>query len=156
MVQFHFIERLKALSLKYSKAWFPWSRLSRKDSKQSYSARPFKKTSFRKGKELTAKVAKSNKGSRECSQKLISLSPIFSKPILSSTEFSILLISCGSDNVKVTSIKTNPSGFLGVCYTHITRSRVTFCQRGLLVPVYLCVKVNVKKLLKLLFLTFYT
>ena len=115
-----------------------------------------KKTSFRKGKELTAKVAKSNKGSRESSQKFISHSPIFSMSILSSTEFSILRISCGSDNVKVTRIKTNPSGFLGVCYTYITRSRVTFCQRGLLVPVYLCVKVNVKKLLKLLFLTFYT
>ena len=90
------------------------------------------------------KVTKNNKGWRECSQKLMSLSPIFSMPIFSSTEFSILRISCGSDNVKVTSIKTHPRGFLCVCYSYITRSKVTFCQRGLLVPVYLCVKVNAK------------
>ena len=90
------------------------------------------------------KVTKSNKGWRECSQKLMSLSPIFSMPIFSSTEFSILRISCGSDNVKVTSIKTHPRGFLCVCYSYITRSKVTFCQRGLLVSVYLCVKVNAK------------
>ena len=43
VVEFHFLARLKALGLKYSKAW---SRLSRKDSKQSYSTRPFKKYVF--------------------------------------------------------------------------------------------------------------
>ena len=90
------------------------------------------------------KVTKGKKGWRECSQKLMSLSPIFPMPIFSSTEFSILLISWGSDNVKVTSIKKNPRGFLCVCYSYITRSKVTFCQRDLLVPVYLYVKVNVK------------
>ena len=84
------------------------------------------------------KVRKSNKGWKECSQKLMSLSPIFPMPI------SIVRISCGFDNVKVTSIKTHPRGFLCVCYSYITRSKVTFCQRGLLVPVYLCVKVNAK------------
>ena len=83
------------------------------------------------------KVTKSNKGWRECSQKLMSLSPIFSMPIFSSTEFSILRISCGSDNVKVTSIKTHPRSFLCLCYSYINRSKVTFCQRRLLVPVYL-------------------
>ena len=90
------------------------------------------------------KVTKSNKGWRECSQKLMSLSPIFSMLIFSSTEFSILRISCCSDNVKVTSIKTHPRGSLCVCYSYITRSEVKFCQLGLLVPVYLCVKVNAK------------
>ena len=50
----------------------------------------------------------------------------------------------GSDKVKVTSIKTHPRGFLCVCYSYITRSKATFCQRGLLVPVYLCVKLNAK------------
>ena len=96
------------------------------------------------GKELMTKMTKSNKGWRECSQKLMSLSPIFSMPIFSSTEFSILRISCGSDNVKVASVKTHLRGFLCVCYSCITRSKATFCQRGLLLPVYLCVKVNVK------------
>ena len=90
------------------------------------------------------KMTKSNKGWRECSQKLMSLSPIFSMPIFSSTEFSILRISCGSDNVKVASVKTHLRGFLCVCCSCITRSKATFCQRGLLLPVYLCVKVNVK------------
>ena len=90
------------------------------------------------------KVTKSNKGWRMCSQKLMLLSPIFSMPIFSSTEFSILRISCSSDNVKVTSIKTHPRGFLCVWYSYISTSKVTFCQRGLLVPVYLCVKVNAK------------
>ena len=61
----------------------------------------------------------------------------FSIPIFSSTEFSILRISCGSH-------KTHPRGILCVCYSNITRSKVKFCQRGLLVPVYLCVKVNAK------------
>ena len=55
-------------------------------------------------------VTKINKGWRECSQKLMSLSPIFSIPILSSTEL----------------------------------STTTICKRGLLVPVYLCVKANAK------------
>ena len=90
------------------------------------------------------KVTKSNKGWRECSQKLMSLSPIFSMPIFFSTEFSILRISCGFHNVKVTSIKTHPRSFLCVCCSYITRSEVTFCQRGLLLAVYLCVKLNVK------------
>ena len=36
------------------------------------------------------RVIKSNKGWREWSQKLMSLSPIFSMPILSQTEFSIV------------------------------------------------------------------
>ena len=90
------------------------------------------------------KVPKSNKGWRERSQKLMSYSSIFSMPILSSTEFSILRISCGSDNVKVTSIKKHLRGFLCVCYSYITRSKVTFCQRGLLVHVYLCVAMNAK------------
>ena len=49
VVKFHFLARLKALGLKYSKAWFPWSRLSRKDSSQSCLNRPFKKYVFRKG-----------------------------------------------------------------------------------------------------------
>ena len=140
MVGFHFLARLNAICLKYSKAWFPKDRLSRKDSK-SYSARQFKN---KRGKEFMTKVTKSNKGWRECSQKLMSLSSSFYMPIFSSTEFSILRISCGSDNVKVTSIKTHPRGFLCVCYSYITRWKAKFCQRGLLVPVYLCVKVNVK------------
>ena len=97
-----------------------------------------------RGKEVMTKVTKSNKGWQDCRQKLMSLSPIFSMPIFSSTEFSILRISCGSDNVKVTSIKTHPRGFLCACYSYISRSKVTFCQRGLLVPVYLCVKANAK------------
>ena len=100
-------------------------------------------------KEFMTKVTKSNKGWRECSQKLMSLSPIFSMPIFYSTEFSILCISCGSDNVKVTTIKTHPRGFLCVYYSHITSSKVTFFQRDLLVPVYLYVKVNVFNLLQL-------
>ena len=70
-------------------------------------------------KEFMTKLTKSNKGCRECSQKLMSLSPIFSMPIFYSTEFSILCISCGSDNVKVTTIKTHPRGFLCVYYSHI-------------------------------------
>ena len=89
-------------------------------------------------------VTKSNKVWRECSQKLMSLSPILSMPIFSSTEFSILSISCSSGNIKVTTIKTHPRGFLCVRYSYITRSKTTFCQRGLLVPVYLCVKLNAK------------
>ena len=97
-----------------------------------------------RGKEFMTKVTKSNKGWRECNQKLMSLSQMFSMPNFSSTEFSILRISCGSDNVKVISIKTHPRGFLCVCCRYITRSKVTICQRGLLVPVYLCVKVNAK------------
>ena len=96
------------------------------------------------GKEFMTKVTKSNKGWKECSQKLMSLSLIFSMPIFSLTGFLILRISCSSDNVKVTSIKTHPRGFLCVWYSYISRSKVTFCQRGLLVPVYLCVKVNAK------------
>ena len=96
-----------------------------------------------RGKEFMTKVTKSNKGVEGVQPVVdVSLSPILSMPIFSSTEFSILRISCGSDNVKVTSIKTHPRGFLCVCYSYITRSKVTFCQRGLLVPVYLCVKVN--------------
>ena len=90
------------------------------------------------------KVTKDNKGWRECSQKFIPLSSIFSIPIFSSTEFSILRISCGSHNFKVTSIKIYPRGFLCVCYSSIARLKVTFCQCGLLVPVYLDVKVNAK------------
>ena len=97
-----------------------------------------------RGKEFMTKVTKSNKGWRECSQKLMSLSPIFSMPIFSSTEFLILRISCGSHNVKVTSIKSHLRGFLCVCCSCITRSKATFCQSGLLVPVYLCIKVNMK------------
>ena len=96
------------------------------------------------GKEFMTKVTKSNKGWKECSQKLMPLSLIFSMPIFSLTDFLILRISCSSDNVKVTSIKTHPRGFLCVWYRYISRSKVTFCQRGLLVPVYLCVKVNAK------------
>ena len=90
------------------------------------------------------KVTKCNKRWRECSQKLMSLSLIFSMPIFFSTEFLILRISCDSDNIKVTSIKTYPRCFLCVCYSYTTRSKATFCKRGLLVPVHLCVKVNVK------------
>ena len=97
-----------------------------------------------RGKAFVKKVTKTNKGWRECSQKLMSLSPIFSMPIFSSTEFSILRISFASDNVKVTNIKTHPRGFLCVCHGYITRSKVTFCQRGFLLPMYLCVKVNAK------------
>ena len=97
-----------------------------------------------RGKEFMTKVTKSNKGWKEWSQKLMSLSPIFFMFIFSSTEFSILRISCSSVNVKVTNIKTHPRGFLCACFSYITRSKVTFCQRGLLVPVYLCVKVNAK------------
>ena len=136
-------KRLKSyiVVVKYSQAW---CRLSRKDSKQSYSTGPFKKYVFRKGKEFMTKVTKSNKRWRECNQKLMSLSPIFPMPIFSSTEFSIHRISCGSHNVKVTSIKTYPRGFLCVCYSYIARSKVTFCQRGLLVYVYLCVAMNAK------------
>ena len=90
------------------------------------------------------KVTKSSKGLKECSQKLMSLCPIFSMPIFSSTEFSILRISYSSNKVKVTSIKTHPRGFLCVCYSYTTRPKVTFCQRGSLVPVYLRGKVNAK------------
>ena len=97
-----------------------------------------------RGKELTTKVTKSNKAWRDCSQKLMSLSPIFSMPIFSSTEFSILRILCGSDNVKVTSIKAHPRSLLYVCYSYIATPKATFCQRSLLVPVCLCVKVNAK------------
>ena len=54
------------------------------------------------------------------------------------------------NNVRVTSIKTHWRGFLCVCYSYISRSKVIFCQRGLLVPVRkiyvenLCVKANAK------------
>ena len=150
VVEFHFLARLKALGLKYSKAWFPWSRLSRKDLKQSYSTRPFKVHLLGRGEEFMTKVTKSNKGLRECSQKLMSLSSFFSMPIFSSIEFWILCISCRSDNVKVNSIKTHPRGFLCVCYSYITRSKVVFCQCDFLVPVYLCVKVNARKWLRTL------
>ena len=109
-----------------------------------------------RGKEFMTKVTKNNKGWRECSQKLMSLSPIFSMPIFSSTEFSILHISCGSDNVKVASIKTHLRGFLCVCYSCITRSKATFCQRGLLLPVYLVCKSERENSCKFLFLTFCT
>ena len=57
------------------------------------------------------KVTKSNKRRSEYSQKLMLLSPIFSMPIFSSTEFLILRISCGSDNVKVNSITTYQETF---------------------------------------------
>ena len=90
------------------------------------------------GKKFKTKVTKSNKGGRECSQKLMSLYPIFSLPIFSSTDFSILHISYGSDNLKVTRIKSNPRNFACACYNYITRSKVTFCQCEWLVPVYLC------------------
>ena len=46
VAEFHFLVSLKILGLKYYKAWFPWSRLSGKDSKQSCSPRPFKKYVF--------------------------------------------------------------------------------------------------------------
>ena len=46
VVELHFLTRLKALGLKYFKVWFPWSRLSWKNSKKSYSTRPFKKCLF--------------------------------------------------------------------------------------------------------------
>ena len=126
--------------------WFAWSRLCRKDSKQSYSTSYTiqKKRLLGRRKEFLIEVTKSNKGWRECSQKLVSRSPIFSMPIFSSTEFSILSISCSFGNIEVTTIKTHPRGFLCVCYSYITRSKATFCQRGLLVPVYLCVKLNAK------------
>ena len=97
-----------------------------------------------RGKDFMTKMTKSNKGWRKWSQKLMLYSPISYMRIFSSSEFSILLISCGSDNVKATSIKTHLKGFLCVCYSYITGSKVTFCQRGLLVPVCLCVKVNAK------------
>ena len=96
------------------------------------------------GKEFRIKVTKGNKGWRECSQTLMSLSPSFSFSNFFSTEFLILPISCGSDNVKLNSIKTHLRGFPYVCYSYITRSKAKFCQRGLLVHVYLCVKVNTK------------
>ena len=101
-----------------------------------------KSTSFKRRIEFMTKTPKSNKGWKECSQNLLSLSPIFSMPIFSSAEFSILRISCSYDNAKVTGIKTHPRGFLCVCYRYITRWKATFCQRGLFVPVYICVKVH--------------
>ena len=97
-----------------------------------------------RGKEFTTKVTKNRKRWRECRQKSMSLSPMFSTPNLSSTEFSILCISCGFDNVNVNGIKAHRRGFLCVCYSYMTRPKATFCQRGLLVPVYLCVKGNAK------------
>ena len=119
--------------------------MSRKDLKETYSAGPFKKYVFWEGgKEFNTKVTKSNKGWRKCSHKLMSLSPIFSMPIFSSTEFQIIHISCGFDNVELTSIKTHPRGFLCVCFSYITRWKVIFCQCGLLVSVYVSVKVNAK------------
>ena len=95
------------------------------------------------GKEFLTKVTKSNKGWKECSQKLMSLSLIFSMPIFFLTDFLILCVSCGSDNVKVASIKTHPRGFLCVCYSYISRSKVTFCHRGLLVSVYLSMNAKI-------------
>ena len=92
-------------------------------------------TSFRKGEEVHDKSDKKQQRVEGVQPEVVHFS---------STEFSIFRISCGSDNVKVTSIKTHPRGFLCVCYSYITRSKVTFCQRGLLVPVYLCVKLNAK------------
>ena len=97
-----------------------------------------------RGEEFMRKVKKSKKEWRECSQKLMSLSPIFSMLIFSSTEFSIHRILGSSQNVKVTSIKSHPRGFRCVCYSYIARSKVIFCQRGLLVSVYLCAKVNIE------------
>ena len=64
--------------------------------------------------------------------------------ISSPTEFSIVRTSCGCDNAKATSMKAHPIGFLCVCFSYATRSKVTFSQRGLLVPVYRCVKVDAK------------
>ena len=96
------------------------------------------------GEGVHDKSDKSNKGQSECSQKLMSLSPISPMSIFSLTEFSILRISCGSNNIKVISIKAHPRGFPCICYSYIARSKVAFSQRGLLVPVYLCVKVNAK------------
>ena len=125
VVEFHFLARMKALALKYSKAWFPWSRLSWKDLKESIQ----KVRLLGRGKEFMTKVTKSHKGWRECSQKLMSLSPIFSMPIFSSTQFFILGISCGSDNVKVTSIKTHPRGFLcGILSTWLVSACVSMCK----------------------------
>ena len=90
-------------------------------------------------------MTKSNKGWVECSQKLMSLSPIFSMPIFSSTQFFILGISCGSDNVKVTSIKTHPRGFLcGILSTWLVSACVSMC------------KSECENSWKILFLTFYT
>ena len=101
-------------------------------------------TSFTNGEGVQEKSDKRQKGWKECSQTLMSLSPSFSFSNFFSTEFLILPISCGSDNVKLNSIKTHPRGFPYVCYSYITRSKAKFCQRGLLVHVYLCVKVNTK------------
>ena len=140
MVEFHFLARLKVLGSKYSKASFPLSSLSRSNHIQLDHS----KSLLGRGKKFMTKVIKSNKGWRECSQKLMSCSPICSMPIFSSTELLILRISCGSDNVKVTSMKTHLRGFLCICYSYVARSKVTFCQDDLLVPVYLCVKVKAK------------
>ena len=85
--------------------------------KQSYYQTIQKVRLLGSGKEFMTKVTKGNKGWMECSKKLMSLSPTFSMPIFSSNEFSILRISCDSDNVKVTSTKTHPRGSLYVCYS---------------------------------------
>ena len=63
VVEFYFLVRLKTLSLKYSKTWFPWNRLCREDSKQSYSTRPFKKyVSWEGGRSSWQKWQKATKG----------------------------------------------------------------------------------------------
>ena len=101
-------------------------------------------TSFMNGEGVHEKSDKRQRVWRECSQTLMLLSPIFLFSNFLSTEFLILPISSGSDNVKENSIKTHPRGFPYVCYSYITRSKAKFCQHGLLVHMYLCVKVNTK------------
>ena len=65
VVQFHFLVRLKALGLRYSKSWFPWSRFSRKDSKQSYLTTPFKKYIFLEGEGVHDKSDKKQQRVKE-------------------------------------------------------------------------------------------
>ena len=68
-----------------------------------------KSMSFRKGVGIHDKSDKKQQRVEGVQPDLMSLSPIFSMPFFSSTEFSILRILCGSVNVRVTSIKKNTS-----------------------------------------------
>ena len=69
VVKFHFLARLKVLGLRYSKSWFSWSRFSRKDSKQLYSTRPFKKYIFLEGgRSSWQKWQKATKGERNAAR----------------------------------------------------------------------------------------
>ena len=95
--EFHFLTRLKTLDLNILKRGFHEVDWVGKDRSNHIQLDNSKVRLLGMGKELMTKMTKSNKGWRECSQKLMSLSQIFSIPIFFSTEISILRISCDSD-----------------------------------------------------------